>query len=145
MEVFTIGFTKTSAANFFDRLRSARVRRLVDVRLHNSSQLAGFAKSNDLQFFLREVGQIEYVHEPLLAPTDEILGPYKKRGGDWSEYEARFLDLMNERKIEDRLGKDLFTGPTVLLCSEATAKKCHRRLVLEYLKRFWPEVEERDL
>jgi uncharacterized protein (DUF488 family) len=137
MEVFTIGFTKSSAANFFGRLKTAGVTRLVDVRLANSSQLAAFAKQDDLRYFLRELCGAEYVHEPLLAPTQEILDRYKKRKGAWPEYEREFLDLMADRQIETKLDPALFSGRTVLLCSEPTATHCHRRLVLEYLQRFW--------
>ena len=137
MEVFTIGFTKTSAESFFGRLKSAGVRRLLDVRLNNTSQLAGWAKQADLPYFLRELCGAEYVHEPLLAPTQDILDAYKKNGGDWSVYEVAFLALMAERRIEDRIDRTLFTVPTALLCSEDTATHCHRRLVLDYLQDKW--------
>lgn len=145
MEVFTIGFTRSTAAGFFDRLKQAGIRRLVDVRLNNSSQLAGFAKRDDLAYFLRELCGAEYVHEPLLAPTPEMFAAYKKNGGDWGEYERRFLDLLSERQIEEKLGRDLFAAPTVLLCSEPTAEFCHRRLVLEYLGEKWGEMEMKHL
>ena len=145
MEIYTIGFTQTSAADFFGRLRSAGIRRLVDVRLNNSSQLAAFAKRDDLGYFLRELCDAEYVHEPLLAPTQEMLDAYKKQRGAWQEYERRYLDLLNERKIETQLGRDLFNSPTVLLCSEAEAKHCHRRLAIEYLQEFWRDMEARHL
>lgn len=145
MEIYTIGFTKTSAAKFFGRLRSAGVRRLVDVRLNNSSQLAAFAKRDDLEFFLRELCGAEYIHETLLAPTQEMLDAYKKQKGDWAEYERRYLDLLNQRRVELALGKELFDGPTALLCSEAEARFCHRRLAIEYLKEFWREIEARHL
>lgn len=137
MEVYTIGFTKKTASEFFGALRSARIKRLLDVRLNNSSQLAGFTKRDDLPFFLLELCGAEYRHEPLLAPTRTILDAYKKSGGSWDEYERSFLDLMRERRVEDELRKDLFDGPTVLLCSEATAERCHRRLVLDYLDSAW--------
>ncbi|RIK83416.1 MAG: hypothetical protein DCC68_03845 [Planctomycetota bacterium] len=145
MEVYTIGFTQTSAADFFGRLRSAGVRRLVDVRLNNSSQLAAFAKRDDLGFFLRELCGADYVHEPLLAPTQDMLDAYKKQRGDWAEYERRYLDLLCVRKVETQLGRDLFAGPTVLLCSEAEATHCHRRLALDYLKEFWRDMEAKHL
>lgn len=145
MEIYSIGFTQTSAADFFGRLRSAGIRRLVDVRLNNSSQLAAFAKRDDLGYFLRELCAAEYVHEPLLAPTQEMLDAYKKQRGAWQEYERRYLDLLNERKIETHLGRDLFSGPTVLLCSEAAATHCHRRLAIEYLQEFWQDMEARHL
>jgi uncharacterized protein (DUF488 family) len=137
MEVYTTGFTKKTAAQFFGSLKLVGIKRLVDVRLNNSSQLAGFTKKEDLPFFLKEICGIEYIHESLLAPTQEMLDAYKKRKGSWSEYEQRFLALMQERRIEEKIQPALFEIPTVLLCSEATAEHCHRRLVLEYLRDKW--------
>jgi len=137
MEVFTIGFTQSNAENFFGRLKSAGIKRLLDVRLNNISQLAGFAKRDDLAFFLSELCGAEYCHEKLLAPTPELLDDYKKQDIGWEEYECRFWALMAERKIEELFCYGTFTVPTVLLCSEATAEHCHRRLVLEYLQRQW--------
>jgi uncharacterized protein (DUF488 family) len=138
MEIYSIGFTKTTAESFFDRLRRHGVRRLLDVRLNTSSQLAGFAKDRDLPFFLRELIDVEYEHEPLLAPTDQILKAYKLRGAmPWEEYEDRFIALLRERRIEHCLDPSRFLTPTVLLCSEATPEHCHRRLVLEYLAAHW--------
>ena len=140
MEVYTIGFTKTTAAEFFGKLKQAGIRRVVDVRLNNVSQLAGFAKRDDLKFFLAEICGAEYVHEPLLAPTQEILDAFKKDKGSWDEYERRFLQLMVDRQIETTILPSLFDIPTVLLCSEPTAERCHRRLVLEYLNGKWGGV-----
>jgi len=137
MEVYTIGFTKRSAADFFGALKRAGVRRLLDVRLNNSSQLAGFTKREDLPYFLKEICGAEYVHEPLLAPTQDLLDDLKKRKGSWENYEQRFLELLEQRKVEEKLDRQLFDVPTVLLCSEATAERCHRRLVLEYLAKRW--------
>ncbi len=145
MEVYTIGFTQKAAAQFFGALKSAGVRRLLDVRLNNVSQLAGFAKRDDLAYFLRALCDIDYRHEPLLAPTQEMLDDYRKRKGGWPEYEQRFLALMAERRIEETLDRDLFAVPTALLCSEATAEHCHRRLVLEYLKARWGDLKVVDL
>jgi uncharacterized protein (DUF488 family) len=145
VEVFTIGFTKKRAAGFFGSLRQAGIRRLVDVRLNNVSQLAGFAKRDDLAYFLGEICGIEYLHEPLLAPEQEMLDAYKKAKGAWAEYERRFLDLMHRRKIEERIDPALFSVPTVLLCSEPTAEHCHRRLVLEYLAGKWEHVSPTHL
>ncbi|MET4700099.1 uncharacterized protein (DUF488 family) [Constrictibacter sp. MBR-5] len=136
LRVTTIGFTKSSAAHFFGRLRAAGVRRVMDVRLHNTSQLAGFAKADDLAWFLKSLGGIDYVHEPLLAPTADILDAFKKRKGDWRLYERQFLDLMQSRRIETTLAPDAFDG-TCLLCSEATPHHCHRRLVVDYLNAKW--------
>jgi uncharacterized protein (DUF488 family) len=137
MEVYSIGFTKKSAERFFGLLKRAGIRCLVDVRLNNISQLAGFAKRDDLCFFLKEICGATYRHEPLLAPTQELLDEYKKRKGGWQEYEARFLALMKERRIENNIPKSLFEEPAVLLCSEERAEQCHRRLVLEYLTEKW--------
>ena len=141
MEIYTIGFTKKTAAEFFGSLRQTGIRRLIDIRLNNSSQLAGFTKREDLPFFLREICQAQYVHEPLLSPTQEMLDAYKKRKGSWSDYELRFLALMGERKIEEKLEQRSFEIPTVLLCSEATAERCHRRLVSEYLQAKWGDLK----
>ncbi len=141
MEVYTTGFTKKTAAQFFGSLKQVGIQRLVDIRLNNSSQLAGFAKKDDLSFFLKEICGIEYLHEPLLAPTQDMLDTYKKQKGSWSDYEQRFLALMRERRVEERISPQLFAIPTVLLCSEATAEHCHRRLVLEYLQEKWGEIE----
>jgi uncharacterized protein (DUF488 family) len=138
VEIYTIGFTQTTARDFFDRLRKAGVRRLIDVRLNNVSQLAGFAKRDDLAYFLDELCGAEYVHEPLLAPTQELLDSLKKDKGAWSDYEEGFDQLMRDRHIEDVLTPEFFAGPSVLLCSEATPERCHRRLILEYLGKAWP-------
>ena len=134
--VTTIGFTQSSAEHFFDRLIGAGVRKLVDVRVHNTSQLAGFAKADDLVWFLRKLGNIDYAHEPLLAPTHEMLKAYRKEKGDWAEYERNFRALMRQRRIEAQFRPDAFAG-ACLLCSEATPHHCHRRLVCEYLNDAW--------
>jgi uncharacterized protein (DUF488 family) len=134
--VSTIGFTKTTAEGFFERLLNAGVKKVVDVRLHNTSQLAGFAKADDLAYFLKKVGGIQYVHQPLLAPTDPMLKAYKKEKGDWRTYEERFLGLMTERQIEKHFTPEAFDC-ACLLCSEATPHHCHRRLVCEYLNGKW--------
>ncbi len=141
MEVYTTGFTKKTAAQFFGTLKQAGIKRLVDIRLNNSSQLAAFAKKDDLPFFLQEICGIEYLHEPLLAPTQDILDAYKKQKGSWAEYERRFVALLRERKIEEKISPKLFEIPTVLLCSELTADHCHRRLVAEYLAEKWGNLE----
>ncbi len=140
MDVYTIGFTKRTAADFFGTLKRAGIRRLLDVRLNNTSQLAGFAKQEDLRFFLKELCAADYMHEPLLAPTQEILDAYKKGKGSWEEYVRCFLALLAERRVEARLDRSLFEVPTVLLCSEKSATHCHRRLVLEYLQAKWGDL-----
>ena len=103
MRLLTIGFTKKPAQRFFDLLRRAGVKRVVDVRLNNSSQLAGFAKRDDLAWFLREIGGMDYTHVPALAPTQALLSAYRKAKVDWPAYEQRFLDLMRERAASRRL------------------------------------------
>jgi uncharacterized protein (DUF488 family) len=140
MKIYTIGFTKSTAEGFFGRIARSGAKRLVDVRLNNVSQLAGFAKKDDLKYFLSSICHIPYVHEPRLAPTQEMLDDYRKRGDDWSVYERRFLDLMAERRIEDVLSRDVIDG-ACLLCSEDKPHRCHRRLVAEYLKQRWGGAE----
>jgi uncharacterized protein (DUF488 family) len=144
MKVFTIGFTKKNAEQFFARLKQPGLQRVVDTRLNNVSQLAGFTKKDDLRFFLREVGHIDYVHLPALAPTQAMLDAYKKNGGDWETYEKQFLALMAERRIETSIDKALVAG-ACLLCSEPTPHHCHRRLVAEYLRGKWGDVDIQHL
>lgn len=144
MKIFTIGFTKKNAEQFFTRLKQPGLQRVLDTRLNNVSQLAGFTKKEDLRFFLREVGRIEYVHLPALAPTQSMLDAYKKNGGDWETYEKQFLSLMAERQIETSIDKQLIAG-ACLLCSEATPHHCHRRLVAEYLRGKWGDVDIQHL
>lgn len=139
MKIFTIGFTKKSAEAFFTRLRKAKVRRVLDVRLNNMSQLAGFTKRDDLEYFLRAICNIEYRHMPELAPTQEIMDAYKKRNGDWSVFEKQFKKLMASRKVETTLPQTLLDG-ACLLCSEDKPAGCHRRLVAEYLADTWGGV-----
>ena len=144
MKLFTIGFTKKTAQKFFGLLRGSGAKRVVDVRLNNVSQLAGFAKKDDLGFFLKEVAGMEYVHVPELAPTQAMLDAYKKEKGDWRLYEQRFLGLMRERKIEEKLPRSIFEGGC-LLCSEDKPHQCHRRLVAEYLQQHWGDVDVKHL
>lgn len=131
--LFTIGFTKKNAETFFTKLRSAGVKTIIDIRLNNVSQLAGFAKRDDLIFFLKELCNCGYKHMPNFAPTKEILDAYKKKEIDWNEYVNRFSKLIIERKIENEI-QDEELDNACLLCSEPTPEHCHRRLVAEYLK-----------
>lgn len=140
IHLYTIGFTKKSAETFFTKLCASGAKRLVDVRLNNVSQLAGFAKKEDLAYFLRAICGIEYVHLPILAPTQEMLNEHKKQKGDWSEYEIEFLALMVERRIEDAVAQEMLAD-ACLLCSEDQPTHCHRRLVAEYLRGKWGDVE----
>jgi uncharacterized protein YeaO (DUF488 family) len=107
--------------------------------------LAGFTKREDLLFFLREICGAEYHHEPLLAPTQDILDAYRKKKSSWKEYEQKFLALMASRKIEERIDYSLFAVPAVLLCSEPTPEHCHRRLVVEYLQTKWGDLQVKHL
>jgi len=140
MRVYTIGFTKKNAEQFFESLRASGARRIVDVRLNNVSQLAGFAKRDDLKYFAREVCGIEYVHLPMLAPTQEMLDRYKKARGSWQQYESDFLELIRERAIETAVPRKVLQDGC-LLCSEDQPHHCHRRLVAEYLNEKWGGVE----
>jgi uncharacterized protein (DUF488 family) len=139
--IYTIGFTQTTAEHFFGRLREAGVQRLMDVRLNNSSTLAGFSKRDDLAFFLHEILGANYLHVPLLAPTDDLLGRYRKKELAWDAYAEAYLALLDERDIASVIERPVFATSTVLLCSEPTADRCHRRLVAEYLSRAWGDVE----
>lgn len=134
IKIFTIGFTKLSAENFFDKLKTAGVKKVIDVRLNNESQLAGFSKRRDLQFFLRKLGNIEYEHNVNFAPTKEMLNEYKKNKGSWEIYEENFSDLIKKRRIEQQIKLDDLNG-SCLLCSEDKPEHCHRRLIAEYLKK----------
>ena len=140
MRLYTIGFTKKSAEDFFELLSASGATRLVDVRLNNVSQLAGFAKRDDLRYLVGRLCGMEYAHLPELAPTPELLGDYRKKRIDWPGYERVFRALMEERRIgEPRLRETLDGG--CLLCSEHKPDRCHRRLVAEYVSQAWGDVE----
>ena len=139
MKLFTIGFTKTTAKNFFNRVKNSGAGKIIDVRLNNKSQLAGFAKRDDLSYFAETICGIGYQHIPDLAPTQDILDGFKKRKGSWEEYEEKFLRLMAQRRIEE-INPELLDGGC-LLCSEDKPHNCHRRLVAEYLRDKWGNVE----
>jgi uncharacterized protein (DUF488 family) len=140
MQLFTIGFTKTTAENFFSRIATAGVIRIADVRLNNVSQLAGFAKKTDLKYFARTICGIDYTHLTSLAPEKSMLDEYKKNTHDWDTYAARFTALMKGRRIEQTLSRDQLQG-ACLLCSEDKPHHCHRRLVAEYLRDAWGDVD----
>ena len=140
IKLFTIGFTGKTAEEFFEKLRCAGVRTLVDTRLNNVSQLAGFTKRRDLEYFLRAITDIDYVHDLLLAPTKDILDDYKKKRMAWDAYESFFRLLMESRQPDKQLSP-IKLDRACLLCSEPTPEHCHRRLVAEYLKTHWGNVE----
>ena len=136
MAMFTIGFTRTSAENFFRRLNDAGVRTVIDVRLQNTSQLAGFAKAADLAYFLGHIGDIAYRHAPELAPAEALFTDYRKKGLSWDAFEPRFMDIMRDRRVEEKFDPEELEG-ACLLCSEDKPHHCHRRLVVEYLEARW--------
>jgi uncharacterized protein (DUF488 family) len=140
IQLYTIGFTKKSAEDFFTKLSRAGVKQLIDVRLNNVSQLAGFAKKEDLRYFLKSICNIDYIHITDLAPTQDMLDEFKKNKGEWSIYERKFLQLMRSRKIEETLKQSLFDSGC-LLCSEEKPHHCHRRLVAEYLQQQWGNLQ----
>ena len=143
MKIFTIGSTKTTAKEFFERLKVSGATWIIDVRLHNRSQLSGFAKRDDLAFFSRSICGIGYTHLTSLAPTKEISEPYRKRRMTWLEYQFQFLDLMKKRRIE-KLDRSIFND-ACLLCSEDKPHHCHRRLVAEYLRQQWGNIQIQHL
>lgn len=140
INIFTIGFAQKNAREFFTKLKEAGVKTVIDIRLNNVSQLAGFTKEQDLPYLLQEIADIQYIHKPELAPTKDILDAYKKKNIDWTEYERRFRQLLIERHIEDVITPQL-VDKACLLCSEPKADKCHRRLTAEYFRELWENVE----
>lgn len=136
MTTFTIGFTKTSAEDFFGRLNAADVQKVIDVRLQNTSQLAGFAKAAELSFFLEKISGIPYQHAPELAPDEELFADYRKNKLPWGAFEPRFMDIMATRRIEEHYDPAQLEG-ACLLCSEDKPHHCHRRLVIAYLEDRW--------
>ena len=139
IEIFTIGFAKKSAYEFFKKLMDAGVKRIIDVRLNNVSQLAGFTKKQDIEYFLKEIAHIEYTHKPEFAPTKNILDAYKKKEINWNEYERRFRELITGHEIEN-LVTPAQIDKACFLCTEANPEKCHRRLLAEYFQKRWGNV-----
>jgi uncharacterized protein (DUF488 family) len=140
----TIGFTKKSASEFFGLLRGAGVLRVLDVRLNRKSQLAGFAKEQDLRYFLSEIGAIELVVIDALAPTAELLNAYRSKSIVWSEYQESYRSLLVERRVHELIPRNILDGGC-LLCSEHTAEKCHRRVAAEYLTEHFDDLQIRHL
>ena len=136
IKVSTIGFTKKSAETFFSLLRNANVRTLLDVRLNNTSQLAGFAKKADLRFFLSELMGVQYIELRELAPEKEMLQRYQLKELTWDDYASAYVELLARRRVESNLNLSLFDGGC-LLCSEDKPHQCHRRLAVEYLNSRW--------
>lgn len=140
IKLYTIGFTKKSAERFFTLLKNAGVSKIVDIRLNNSSQLAGFAKGSDLQFFVKNILDASYVHIPDLAPTKELLKSYQDKETTWAEYVHVFSEILKKRHIKERYKVENFDN-CCFLCTEDTPEQCHRRLVAEYLRDANPDKE----
>jgi len=139
MKVFTIGYTQKSAEEFFTLLKHPDIVRIVDVRLNNVSQLAGFTKKNNLEYFLKEICDKEYIHRLDLAPTKDMLDEYKENH-DWSHYVTVFTELLRQRDISNTFPEELIDG-SCFLCAEPTPENCHRRLVVECLQRKWSGLD----
>jgi len=144
IKLFTIGFAKKNARQFFNILKNEGIVRVVDIRLSNASQFAGYTKKDDLEYFLNEIAHIKYDYRPEMAPTKELLFSYKKKKINWKEYVEKFSMIMVERKIEN-IFKQSELNNICLLCSEPSAEYCHRRLVAEYLQAKLGHIEIRNL
>ncbi len=141
MKIYTIGFTKKTAEQFFNKLKVAHVRRLMDIRLRPDSQLAGFAKRVDLQFFLEKLNQCTYIYEPRLAPSDDLLKIYRENK-DWNSYESGYFQILNSRQMPQLLDRGEFENSnTCLLCSEDEPENCHRRLIAQAMQTLWGDVQ----
>ena len=140
IKLFTIGFTQKTAQDFFETLAKVGVKKVIDTRVNNTSQLSGFAKKNDLQYFLQSLQGISYDHVLSLAPTKELLSQYRKKEMGWEHYQEQFYQLISERAIENQISPDSLHC-SCLLCSEAKPHYCHRRLVAEYLQQKWGNIE----
>lgn len=140
MKLYTIGFTNKSARRFFELLQKNSVNRIIDTRINNVSQLSGFAKAKDLEFFAKAIGNMGYIHEIDFAPTKELLEKYRKKQISWDTYSKEYLDLIRYRRLENKVGA-VELDHACLLCSEDLPEKCHRRLLAEYFKEKYPEIE----
>ena len=138
--IYTIGFAQKAAKEFFSSLSNNNIRKLIDIRLNNTSQLAGFAKKHDLEYFLEKICNIKYVHKPDFAPTQEILDNYKKKIISWVEYEKKYLDILSQLDIKQKITFEEL-NMSCLLCSEPKPDFCHRRLLAEYFKNLYKEIE----
>ena len=144
VRVFTIGYAGKNAQDFFTLLKQTGITKVVDVRLYNTSQLAGFTKKHDLEYFLQAIANADYVHLPIMAPTKQLLNDYKKGDVSWQQYESQFKSIITQRHIERHIELQEM-DMSCFLCAEATADKCHRRLVAEYMLRIWPNISIQHL
>jgi len=131
--LYTIGFAKKNAEQFFNLFKTNKVRTVIDVRLNNISQLAGFTKKDDLKYFLEEICSIDYLHRPDFAPTKDILKAYKKKEISWPIYEEKYLDLLTQRQVLQKTELEAL-DMSCLLCSEPRPDHCHRKLLAEYIR-----------
>jgi len=139
VKVFTMGYVGKNAREFFDILKQTGIKKVADVRLYNTSQLGGFTKKQDLEYFLQTIVGAEYIHMPVMAPTKQLLNDYKKGRLSWPQYENQFNSFIAERQIEKHVMlQDM--DMMCFLCSEAKADNCHRRLVAEYLAEHWKSI-----
>lgn len=141
-KLYTIGFTQKSAKTFFESLKNNNIETIIDIRLNNTSQLAGFAKFPDIAFFLNELCAINYIHDTKFAPQKTTLKNYKNKTIDWEQYVAEFDNTMKSRHIEEYIRKNYRNlNNMCLLCSEPTAEKCHRRLIADIFKSQYTHLE----
>lgn len=132
--IYSIGFSKKSAEEFFSLIKESKITKIIDIRRHNKSQLAGFSKGNDLKYFLRVICGAEYEHILSLAPSESLLNKYKK-DFDWEYYQNKYNELLSNPNLKNSFEKILDNNNVIcLLCSENEPDKCHRRLLLEYIK-----------
>lgn len=140
MTIYTIGFAKKKAKEFFAILKENRIERLVDIRLNNTSQLVGFTKKEDLEYFLKELANIKYYYFKFLAPTKEMRDSYNENK-DWREYTRKYINLLKKREISKKLDRPFFQKKTCFLCSEPLPNYCHRKLLVDYLKKHWGNIK----
>lgn len=140
IKLYTIGFTEKPASRFFQLLEHNKIKKIVDTRVSNNSQLSGFAKGKDLAFFAKQLANIDYEHQIKFAPSKELLGAYRKKEISWEEYAEEYISLLDERDIKDGINLESL-NECCLLCSEHTAEKCHRRLLAEYLQELNSDIE----
>lgn len=146
INLYTIGFTKKTAEKFFNLLIDNNVEKVLDIRLNNTSQLSAFAKYPDIEYFLKEIAGIGYIHDKNFAPDKNTLISYKKGEITWEDYIEEFEASMQERDIEEYIAEKYSNiNNYCLLCSEATPVNCHRSLLAQIFKRNIGKIEIKEL
>jgi uncharacterized protein (DUF488 family) len=140
MKIYTIGFTGKTAEYFFSKLKNSDAKKLIDIRINRISQLAGFAKEQDLEYLLGNLSNLDYQINSDLAPTKELLSRYRREEIDWETYSYEYISLIESRNIIKTLGKEYFSD-SVLMCSESTPEFCHRRLFTDLLSKYFNDLE----